>query len=85
MDTTNLTNTPSTILPSDDCITNNTLSLEKEKEIINRLNAFETSEKFLKKNITLSFLSYQLDTNSKYLSQIINQYKSKNLIATLIS
>ena len=57
MDTTNLTNTPSTILPSDDCITNNTLSLEKEKEIINRLNAFETSEKFLKEHHTFfSFL-----------------------------
>ncbi|MCT4326163.1 helix-turn-helix domain-containing protein [Elizabethkingia anophelis] len=78
MDTTNLTNTSSPILPSDDYITNNILSPEKEKEIINRLNAFETSEKFLKKNITLSFLSYQLDTNSKYLSQIINQYKKQN-------
>ncbi|OPB89302.1 hypothetical protein BB021_04665 [Elizabethkingia ursingii] len=54
------------------------LSSEKEQLIIRKLANFESSEKFLKKNITLSYLAHQLNTNHKYLSQIINKDKEKN-------
>ncbi|MDV3567990.1 AraC family transcriptional regulator [Elizabethkingia anophelis] len=54
------------------------LSSEKEQIIIKKLASFESSEKFLKKNITLSYLAHQLNTNHKYLSQIINKYKDQN-------
>lgn len=46
--------------------------------ILNKLNKFEKSEKFLKKEISLTSLASSLDTNPRYLSEIIKQYKEKN-------
>ncbi|WP_278551227.1 AraC family transcriptional regulator [Elizabethkingia bruuniana] len=54
------------------------LSIDKEQNIIKKLISFEASEKFLRKNITLSYLSLHLNTNPKYLSQIINKEKGQN-------
>ncbi|CAI9685289.1 helix-turn-helix domain-containing protein [Elizabethkingia anophelis] len=56
----------------------NKMSSEKEKVLVNKLTNFEASEKFLKKNLTLSYLSHALNTNPKYLSQIINLYREQN-------
>jgi YesN/AraC family two-component response regulator len=56
----------------------NKMSSEKEKVLVNKLINFEASEKFLKKNLTLSYLSHTLNTNPKYLSHIINLYREQN-------
>lgn len=39
---------------------------------------FEKSEDFLKKDISVSYLSNQFDTNPKYLSQVIQKHKGLN-------
>jgi AraC-like DNA-binding protein len=49
-----------------------------EKEIIEKLNRFESSGKFTKGNISLKSLALQLDTNPRYLSEIINKHKDSN-------
>ncbi|ANF52066.1 hypothetical protein A0O34_16770 [Chryseobacterium glaciei] len=46
--------------------------------ILQKLNRFEKSEKFLKKDNSLTFLANSLETNPRYLSEIIKQYKQKN-------
>lgn len=46
--------------------------------ILQKLKRFEKSGKFLKNDITLSSLSTSLDTNPRYLSEIIKQYTGKN-------
>ncbi|WP_415326895.1 helix-turn-helix domain-containing protein [Chryseobacterium sp. MMS23-Vi53] len=46
--------------------------------ILQKLNKFENSERFLKKDKTLTSLANSLDTNPRYLSEIIKQYKGKN-------
>ncbi|WP_449399114.1 helix-turn-helix domain-containing protein [Chryseobacterium wanjuense] len=46
--------------------------------ILQKLTKFENSEKFLKKDLTLTFLANSLDTNPRYLSEIIKQYKGKH-------
>ena len=51
---------------------------EKEDEILQKLNDFEVSEEFLAKNMSLALLAAQLETNTKYLSEVINKYKGKN-------
>jgi len=71
-------------------ITENTV-----KTILARLERFENSDKYLKKEINLTYLASQVGTNTKYLSEIIKQHKEKsfssyinglriNYIATLL-
>lgn len=38
----------------------------------------EKTKRFLNKNMSLANLAAQLDTNTKYLSEVINKYKGKN-------
>ncbi len=54
------------------------ISSDKEKSILKKIEAFETSEKFLRKNLTLSYMSNLFNTNPKYLSQIIRESKNQN-------
>jgi AraC-like DNA-binding protein len=54
----------------------NLISSDTEKRILDQLEAFENSEEFLKPNLTISLLSTQLNTNAKYLSEIIKNHKS---------
>lgn len=54
------------------------ISSETQKRIMNLLQDFENSEDFLRKDITIGLLSSQLNTNSKYLSEIIKHQKSQN-------
>jgi AraC-like DNA-binding protein len=49
-----------------------------EKEILLKLKKFENSKKFLKKDMSLSMLSSQLDINSKYISETINKHYQCN-------
>ena len=54
------------------------ISKEKEADILARLVEFEKSEKFLNRDMSLAVLAGQLETNTKYLSEVINKYKEKN-------
>ncbi|WP_109302508.1 helix-turn-helix domain-containing protein [Aquimarina sp. AU474] len=47
-------------------------------EVLKKLQSFENSAKFSKKHYTLNSLAKELDTNSAYLSKIINVYKHIN-------
>lgn len=51
---------------------------EKEEELLLRLEQFEESKKYLDNNMSLATLAATLETNTKYLSEIINKYKDKN-------
>ncbi|MDR6485684.1 YesN/AraC family two-component response regulator [Chryseobacterium vietnamense] len=58
----------------------NTISISEATTIslLSKLSRFEKSEKFLKKDLTLTTLSNSLNTNPRYLSEIIKQHKGKN-------
>lgn len=57
---------------------NNKISKEKEEEILQKLEEFEQSGGYLNKNMSLSLLSSQMEVNTKYLSEVINNSKEKN-------
>lgn len=63
-----------------DILKDNDLSMnQKSKEaILDKLNDFESSQLFLKQDISLEKLSKYVDANSKYVREIIQKYKSKN-------
>lgn len=56
----------------------NSISSETENKLLKKLDVFEKSEKFLRKDMTLNYLSSQLKTNVTYLSEIINKNKGMN-------
>jgi len=49
-----------------------------EKELLHKLNLYESSGNFTQKNISLKTLSQQLETNPRYLSEIVNKHKNTN-------
>lgn len=53
------------------------ISKEKEEEILQKLEEFELSDRYLNKNMSLALLSSQLEINTKYLSEVINS-REKN-------
>lgn len=56
----------------------NLLSEEKEKELLDKLEAFENSELFLSNQMSLPLLAAEMETNIKYLSEVIRKFKNKN-------
>ncbi|MBT8317745.1 MAG: helix-turn-helix domain-containing protein, partial [Lutibacter sp.] len=60
------------------------ISKVKIKQVLKLLNEFEKNQGFLNNKITLNSLSKEFDTNSSYLSKIINFHKEKNF-STYIS
>lgn len=54
-------------------ITDNTTN-----SILIKLNKFEKSQKFIKKDLSMTSLANELNTNTRYLSEIIKQHKGKN-------
>ncbi|OXA93509.1 helix-turn-helix domain-containing protein [Flavobacterium hercynium] len=48
--------------------------------ILEKLNSFENKKEYLEPNITVQVLSTAFDTNSKYVSKIVNVYKGKTFI-----
>ena len=54
------------------------ISKELEDEILNKLKQFESTKKFVNKDISLSILAVQFNTNVKYLSDIINSNYNLN-------
>ncbi|MDN3493095.1 helix-turn-helix domain-containing protein [Winogradskyella bathintestinalis] len=51
---------------------------ETEQLILSKLKRFESSKKFLNKDISLAVLAGQFDTNTKYLSGVINKHYDDN-------
>lgn len=54
------------------------ISEKTEQIILDKLKKFEDSEKYINPKVSLQFLAKQLDTNTKYLSEIINKNKTQN-------
>lgn len=55
-----------------------TISDETVNTLLRKLEKFEQSEKFLKNELNLTWLANHLNTNPKYLSEVINRFKGKN-------
>ncbi|WP_408025591.1 helix-turn-helix domain-containing protein [Tenacibaculum sediminilitoris] len=51
--------------------------------ILEGLDEFEKEQKFITSNITLSSLAKDLNTNTQYLSKVVNHYKDKSFSAYL--
>jgi AraC-like DNA-binding protein len=51
---------------------------ETEEQLLVKLGEFENSLDFTKKEISLSRMALQFETNTKYLSELINAHKQKN-------
>ncbi|MDC8000624.1 helix-turn-helix domain-containing protein [Aequorivita todarodis] len=60
--------------------TSKTLNIPKETEeqLLVKLEEFENSLDFINKEISLSRMALQFETNTKYLSELINAHKQKN-------
>lgn len=56
----------------------NIILKETEEQILSKLKRFENSKRFLNKDISLAVLAGQLDSNTKYLSEIINSNYNVN-------
>lgn len=52
-----------------------------EDQIVKALKRFESGTKFTMKEMSLGMLAAELNTNTKYLSEVINRYKEKNFNA----
>jgi AraC-like DNA-binding protein len=52
----------------------NSIPAETEQQILNKLKKFESSSKFTNKDISLAVLAGHFETNTKYLSEIINKH-----------
>ncbi len=59
----------------------NPISQKTEQILLEKLKQFEKSNQFTNPEISLNSLAKQLDTNRKYLSEIINKHKNKNFNA----
>ena len=51
---------------------------ETEQALLAKLKKFESSTRFTNKEMSLAVLSAQFDTNTKYLSEIINRHRQDN-------
>ena len=51
---------------------------ETEEALVQKLAQFENSKQFTKQDMSLATLASHFDTNTKYLSEIINTHKNKN-------
>ena len=51
---------------------------ETVKVLLQKLKRFETSERYLKNEVSLTWLANNLNTKTKYLSEIIKLYRDKN-------
>ncbi|PHK24316.1 hypothetical protein VF12_37655, partial [Nostoc linckia z15] len=51
------------------------------ESILKKLSQFEDKKGYLKKDLNTNKLAESCDTNSKYLSKVINYYKQKSIVA----
>ena len=55
-----------------------------DRDVLEKLQAFEEKSLYLQKNLTQNKIAKRLNTNSSYLSKVVNSYKHKNF-ATYIN
>lgn len=69
-----------TAIPKNETIAKKENSIPKEtvENILTLLHQFENNHEYISSDVTLSSLAKTFETNSKYLSQLINQYKGKS-------
>ncbi len=48
------------------------------EDILEKLTLFEQNHQFLKKNLSIASLAKEINTNTKYLSKVINHHKNKS-------
>lgn len=84
---TEISNVPLTNTPKQEIEiqTNNTkedigIAEELVKKILKKLKTFEAKKEYLQPNITIQILSGTFETNSKYISKIVNFHKGKTFI-----
>nr|WP_315149010.1 helix-turn-helix domain-containing protein [uncultured Flavobacterium sp.] len=56
------------------------IAIEIINQILEKLKQFEYKKEYLQSNITVQILSNTFETNSKYISKIVNTYKGKTFI-----
>ncbi|WP_390455277.1 helix-turn-helix domain-containing protein [Chryseobacterium sp. Alg-005] len=54
------------------------MSSDTEKHILNGLKKFESKKEFTNKGITLAYLAAELETNVRYLSEVVKKHKAEN-------
>lgn len=54
------------------------MAKDKIEELLHKLQVFEHKKRFTQKGLTIYKLAQQFNTNDKYLSYVINEYKGKN-------
>ena len=64
--------------PPNETDKNYSISIDTANTIFKRLKKFEKDQKFLKKDITLTWVANHLNTNTKYLSETIKMHTNKN-------
>lgn len=60
--------------------TSNIISNEKVTTLLKNLEKFENNHEFLNSKTSLSFVAKKLNSNTSYVSKIINEYKGKSFI-----
>lgn len=70
-----------TVVKKEKTIRASTLLKESELQILDALEKFELTKKFTNKDMSLGMLASELNTNTKYLSEVINRHKKKNFNA----
>jgi YesN/AraC family two-component response regulator len=64
--------------PKKDAAKSSLIPKDTENILIKKLDQFENSTQFTKQDMSLASLAAQFDTNTKYLSEVINTHKDKN-------
>ena len=69
---------PKEIVPETETPKSLNIPKETENALVQKLTQFENSKHFTKQDMSLAMLASQFDTNTKYLSEVINTHKNKN-------
>lgn len=69
------------IIPDPSSKTNQFIPEKTEQILLKKLQMFENGSSFIQKNLTLNSLAKDLETNTRYLSEIVNKHKQKNFNA----
>lgn len=65
-------------LPKKENGNKNSVSEDTEKHLLKALKNFESGTDFIRPDMSIAFLAAHLNTNTKYLSGVINRHKEKN-------
>lgn len=57
------------------------VSEDTENQLLNALENFESGTEYTRADMSIAFLAAQINTNTKYLSDVINRHKKKNFNA----